>query len=115
VNERHDEDRRDDRLARSIELLAAVLYGLGRNNGNNEQILMKLSEVKTEIAAVRADNDEAFAELGTRIADLDKQIAELVAAATDPEITDEVFLTNLTALRASSIALKDIVPNAPPA
>lgn len=75
---------------------------------------MKLSEIKTQVAAAAADSAEAFSELATRISDLDKQIADLVAAASDPDVTDEVFLTNLTSLRASSQALKDIVPNPTP-
>lgn len=104
--------REDDRLADAIELLAKAICAIHKHDSNTE-ILMKLSEIKNEVAAAAADSAEAFSELATRISDLDKQVADLVAAASDPDVTDEVFLTNLTALRASSQQLRDIIPGSP--
>lgn len=72
-------------------------------------------EIKAQVAAAAARSTEAFAELGTRIADLQKQIDELIAGATDPDVTDEAFLANLQTLKTNTDALADIVPTPPPA
>lgn len=77
-------------------------------------ILMKLSEIKNQIAAAATRSTEAFAELGSRIADLQKQIDDLIAGAGDPDVTDEAFLASLNTLKTNTDALADIVPNVPP-
>lgn len=74
---------------------------------------MKLSEIKAQIAASAARSTEAFAELGKRISDLQKQIDDLIAGAGDPDVTDEAFLADLNTLKANTDALADIVPNPP--
>lgn len=81
-----------------------------------KDIIMKLSEVKSQIAAASARSTEAFQELGTRIADLQKQIDDLIAGAGDPDITDEAFLADLQKLKTNTDQLADIIPDtAPPA
>lgn len=78
------------------------------------KILMKLSDVKVQISAAAARSTEAFAELGTKIAALQTQIDELVAGATDPEVTDEVFNADLATLQTNIALLADIVPASTP-
>jgi hypothetical protein len=81
-----------------------------------KKLLMKFSELKTQMAALAARSTEAFAELGTKIAALQTQIDELVAGATDPEVTDEVFNADLATLKTNIDLLADIVPaSTPPA
>lgn len=96
-----------------LTVLCGAAIGYGLRWSIERHFIMKLSQVKSEVAALRADSAEALAELGTRIADLDKQIADLIAGASDPDITDEAFLADLQAARASSLSLKDIVPGSP--
>lgn len=123
----NDERRHEKNLAEAIQCLArsigdlAFKIGSGDNNAILQRlaqvesnILMKLSEVKTAVAEAAADSTEAFTELATRIADLDKQIADLVAAATDPDVTDEKFLADLTTVKTNSAALKNIVSTPAP-
>lgn len=80
----------------------------------NQDLTMKLSEVKVAVAAAAAEikknNREAFTELGARIADLNQQIADLVAGASDPEVSDTQFLQDLNDAKADAQALADIVP-----
>lgn len=78
-----------------------------------DDITMKLSEIRQAISTASKQNKEALAELGTKIADLNAQIAELIANASDPEVTDEQFLTDLNSLREDAQALADIVPGSP--
>lgn len=87
-------------------ILAEILKALESNN-------MKLSEVKAAVAASAAKSTEAFAELGTRIGDLQKQIDDLIAGNSDPDVTDESFLANLNTLKTNVDQLAEIVPNAP--
>lgn len=79
----------------------------------NSSLSMKLSEIKSAVAQVKQQNREAFQELGTKIADLNQQIADLIAAQNDPDVTDEAFLADLEALKADAKALADIVPGSP--
>lgn len=76
---------------------------------------MKLSEIKAQVKEAAANNREAFTELGTKIADLEKQIADLIEANTDPDVTDAEFETALAQLGTDAKALKDIVPGSPTA
>lgn len=76
--------------------------------------IMKLSEIKAQIAASAAKSTEAFTELGARILALQKQIDDLIAGAGDPDVTDEAFLADLNTLKVNAEALADIVPNTPP-
>lgn len=78
-----------------------------------DTILMKLSEIKAAIAEAAAKNQEAFSEISSKVSAMQAQIDELIAGASDPEITDETFLANLTSLKTNAQALADIVPNAP--
>lgn len=78
-----------------------------------DAMAIKVSAVKEAVAEIASANAEAFAELANRITDLDSQIAALVAAAVDPDISDEVFEANLAAAKASSAQLKDIVSSVP--
>ncbi len=61
MNESRHEDRKDDRLAEAIELLARVLYGLGKRNNNNV-ILDRLAEMKKKIMKEIQDFGKANAE-----------------------------------------------------
>lgn len=79
-----------------------------------ERIVMKLDEVKAVVAEAASNNKEAFSELSTKIADMQKQIDDLIAGAGNDDITDEVFLANLESLRASAASLAAIIPNVPP-
>lgn len=55
MNESKHEDRRDDnRLAEAIELLARVLYGLGKRNNNNA-ILDRMAEMERKIMSAISD------------------------------------------------------------
>lgn len=74
---------------------------------------IKLSEIKTAVATLAKQNKEALAELGTKIADLNQQIADLIAGNSDPTVTDEAFEADLQSLAADARALADIVPGSP--
>lgn len=74
---------------------------------------MKLSEIKAQVKEAANQNKEAFAEVGQKIADLQKQIEDLIAGVGDPEVTDAEFLADLNTLKTNAQALADIVPNAP--
>ncbi len=76
-------------------------------------ILMKLSEIKAAIAEAAAKNQEAFTEISSKVSAMQAQIDELIAGASDPDITDEAFLANLESLKTNAKALADIVPDAP--
>lgn len=90
----------------SVRLIKTALKKL-------EGIDMKLSEVKAEIAGVRAQATEAFGEVSTRLSDMQKKIDDLIAGSSDPDVTDEAFLADLNALKTDVKQLADIVPNAP--
>jgi hypothetical protein len=79
----------------------------------NHDLSMKLSEIKTAVTTAALQNREAFTEIGTKIADLNQQIADLIKAQTDPDVNDEAFLASLTALQSDAQALADIVPGSP--
>lgn len=74
---------------------------------------IKVSEIKAAVAAVAKQNKEALAELGTKIADLNKQIEDLLAGNSDPDVTDEAFEADLKQLQTDAQALADIVPGTP--
>jgi hypothetical protein len=76
----------------------------------NQDLTMKLSEIKTAISTASRQQKEALTEIGTKIADLNNQIADLIAGASDPDVTDEAFLADLTSLQSDSQALADLVP-----
>jgi hypothetical protein len=113
-----------------VELTFAIrdlTHGSHRHNGADfatktdiqtlkVELIMKLSEVATVVAEIKKNNREAFTELSARLADLNQQIADLVAAATDPNVSDQQFLADLNDAKADAQALADIVPNpaAPP-
>lgn len=73
-------------------------------------ILMKLAEIKAAVKEAAKDNAEAFSEIGTQIGALQKQIDDLIAGNSDPDVTDEDFLTDLESLKTSAQNLADIVP-----
>jgi hypothetical protein len=77
--------------------------------------VMKLSEIKAQVAAASKRSTEAFAEVGTRITALQTQIDELLAGNSDPEVTDEQFAADLATLKANIDQLADIVPAVPTA
>lgn len=78
-----------------------------------KRMSLKISEIKAAVAEIKKNNSEAFAELGTRIADLQKQIDDLIAGNSDPSVTDEVFEADLNDLKVSAKGLADIVPGTP--
>lgn len=79
-----------------------------------QNILMKLSQVKTIITEAAAKNVEAFAEIGALVALLNAQLATAIENAADPEVTDEAFLATLADLQGTATQLADIVPNPAP-
>lgn len=81
----------------------------GSGNDNN-QILMRLTQIKAQIAAAAASSKEAFAELSNKISAMQAQIDELINNASDPDVTDEAFLAALQELKQKTDQLKDIVP-----
>lgn len=91
-----------------LESIRRFLFG-----ATNKDILMKLTEVKAQIAAAAARSTEAFAEISNKITTMQTQIDDLIAGATDPDVTDEAFLANLQALKTTTDQLADIVPEAP--
>lgn len=110
------EERREDRLADAVRLLAGEIRGLRHAfelSRMENRIMKTLSEIKTDVAQASVDSTEALSELGVAIGQLDAQIASLVAAAVNPEVTDEVFEANLATVKANSTALKNIITGAP--
>lgn len=87
---------------------------LGEIKNQLKDIYMKLSEIKTQIAAAAKDSQEAFGELSNKIGDLQTKIDQLVLDASDPDVTDETFLANLTTVQTNARQLAEIVPNPPP-
>ncbi len=79
----------------------------------HEDIAMKLSQIKTAIAQAGAQQKEALTEIGTQIADLNKQIQDLKDAATDPDVTDAEFIAQIEQLQADAKSLADVVPGSP--
>lgn len=71
---------------------------------------IKLSAIKDAVTAAAKQNREAFAEIGTKIADLNKQIDDLIEGQSDPDVTDAAFEASLAELAADAKALADIVP-----
>lgn len=101
-------EMREDREQRKHENV--ILRRLAEMENN---LMIKVSEVKAAVAQFKTQNREALAEIGTKIADLNKQIADLIAGVGDPEVTDEVFEQDLRDLAADAKALADIVPGTP--
>lgn len=91
------DDRTFDRLEQLITKLTT-------------NIEMKLSEIKAAVAEAAKDNAEAFGEIGTKIAELQQKIDDLIAGNSDPDVTDEDFLADLESLKVSAQGLADIVP-----
>lgn len=79
-----------------------------------KRILMKLSEIKAAVATAAGQSTEAFNELSGRIGELQKQIDDLIAGVSDPEVTDESFAADLETLKVNTQALADIVKTTPP-
>lgn len=86
---------------------------LSHLNHKIETVIMKLSEIKAAVAAASAKSTEAFSELSAKIAALQTQVEELIAGASDPDVTDEAFLADLTNLQGNINQLAEIVPNEP--
>jgi len=76
-----------------------------------KKVMAKVSEIKKIVADAAAKSTEAFTEISTRLADLQKQIDDLIAGNGDPEVTDEEFTANLTKLKETTDSLADLVPN----
>lgn len=72
---------------------------------------MKISEVKAAVAKAAAENKEALGEVSKLVADLKKQIDDLVAGNSDPDVTDEQFSADLASLASDAASLAAIVPN----
>ncbi len=91
-----------------IDKLRRLIFGV-----TNHDLEMKLNEIKAQIAAAAAKSTEAFAEISTKITAMQTQIDELIAGASDPDVTDEAFLADLQNLKTTTDQLADIVPNVP--
>lgn len=109
----------DSGLAQAISKLSDVLAA-GQSITQQDlinlelRLNMKLSEIKSLVTNAAAKNVEAFAELGALVALLNQQLADAIANATDPEVTDEAFLASLAELDLTATKLADIVPNPEP-
>lgn len=86
---------------------------LNRINELEKNTMITLSQIKSAVADAAKKNKEAFSEIGTKIADLQKQIADLIAGNSDPTVTDAEFEANLKDLQTSATELADIVPGSP--
>ena len=75
-----------------------------------EHLIMKLTEIKAQIAQAASRSTEAFTEVNARLVELQNQVDALVVAATDPDVTDEKFLADLQLIKTNTDALADIVP-----
>jgi gas vesicle protein len=99
-----------DRLSYSIMVLANELSKsrdqITKQDLRNleERINMKLSEIKAQAKVNAAKSAEALQEV------VDK-IDQLIVDATDPDVTDQDFLADLTTTRDNLQKLADIVPN----
>lgn len=120
-------------LSRSISKLADAVFALADAENKRGQsrpapcvtvhdlrnmedrLTMKLDEIKKQIAESRARSQEAFGEISAKIAAQQTKIDELIAAASNPDVTDEAFLADLQSLKATTDQLADIVPDVPPA
>lgn len=110
----------DHELAHAITGLTHVLRDLSGHCATQraihqleENLTMKISDVKTALQTASRQQKEALAEIGTQIADLNVQIQELRDAATDPNVTDEEFNTLVATLQTDAQALANIVPGSP--
>jgi hypothetical protein len=88
----------------------AILVRLAEMEKN---MAIKVSEIATAVAQIKANNREALAEIGTKIADLNQQIKDLIEGVGDPTVTNEAFEQDLRDLGADSQALADVVPGKP--
>ncbi len=110
-------------LAIALHDLANAVRGAAQNHSRpvtkndlvelEDSLTMKLDLIKQAVTAAAKQNREAFTEIGTKIADLNRQIQDLKDAATNPDVTDETFLADLAALQADAQKLADIVPGSP--
>lgn len=132
ARDKHEECQ-SERLAESISMLACAVRehtehcknefewykshtGFATKNdllNLENRMAIKVSEIKTAVAEIKANNAEAYAELGTRIADLQKQIDDLIAGNGDPSVTDAQFEADLQEARSQAAALAGIVPGTP--
>jgi hypothetical protein len=67
----------------------------------HNSIMAKLSDIKVQVAEAATKSNEALVEITRRL-------DELINGATDPNVTDEVFLANLETLRNNVAALANI-------
>lgn len=84
-----------------------------RGEQRRKFIIMKLSEIKEAVKTAALQNKEAFSEIGAKIADMQKQIDDLISGVSDPEVTDAEFIADLNSLKTDAKALADIVPGTP--
>ena len=75
---------------------------------------MKQSELKPALAKALANNREAQREIALLVTDLRQEIVDLKAAASDPEVTDQEFLTQVNDLVVSAQELAQVVPDVVP-
>lgn len=100
-------------LVMLVSLCGKVNLALWRITEMEKNMSLKVSEIKTAVAALTKNNREAFIEVGNLIAGLKKQIDDLISGVGDPTVTDEAFEADLKAAGESAQALADIVPGAP--
>lgn len=124
VNERHDEDRREDnRLADAVRLLAGEIHELRHDRSHvildrltqmENRIMATQAELSADLRAVRAKQEKTAQE----IADLQTaqnvaiqkivQLEEVIAAGTAPsqELVDAV-----AAVKAQAQIVDDLIPD----
>jgi hypothetical protein len=80
--------------------LPATLNDLITTENN---IMAKLSVIKAQVAEANRQSQEALAEILARL-------DQLVDGATDPDVTDAVFLADLESLRNTVATLANLAP-----
>lgn len=123
MNERHDEDRREDRLADAVRLLAGEIHELRHNRTHvildrltqmENRIMATQAELSADLRAVRAQQEKTAQE----IADL--QTAQNVAIAKIVEL-EEVIAAGVTpsqelvdavaAVKTQAQIVDDLIPD----
>jgi benzoyl-CoA reductase/2-hydroxyglutaryl-CoA dehydratase subunit BcrC/BadD/HgdB len=105
-----------DKLNHLITLTTGVKNTMAENQVELEASLLtikvSLDEAVAEIAQLNSDKDQTIANLNTVKAELEQRVADLEAAVLNTTISDQAQAA-LDAIKATSQALADVVPNIP--
>jgi benzoyl-CoA reductase/2-hydroxyglutaryl-CoA dehydratase subunit BcrC/BadD/HgdB len=105
-----------DKLNLLINLTNGVKTKMAEDQVQLEASLLtikaSLDEAVAEIAQLNSDKDQTIANLNTVKAELEQRVADLEAAVLNTTISDQAQAA-LDAIKATSQALADVVPNVP--